>query len=487
MMKLHFLPFALFVLILASISCKKEDLLTDSSAKLEFSDDTVLFDTVFASVGSTTHQLKIYNRNERPLKISSITLAGGPSSTYRLNLDGTPGKNFYNVEIPGKDSLYIFVEVTVNPADQSTPYILQDSILFVTNGNLQDVDLVAFGQKAHFIIADQVLGVSGGYLKYALLDTNANAIITWTKDTPYVVWGGYAVVDETQKLIIEAGTKIYFANNCGLWIYQGASLEVNGTQADPVLFQGVRREPYYQDIPGQWDRIWINEGSANNVINYAEIRNSFIGIQAESLLDTIGPKKLQVNNTIIYNASGFGMFTRYYNVQVRNTVITRCGQYAVALTRGGGYEFTHCTIANYWNNSQRSTPSVYMNDYGVDEGENIVEFPLYQADFNNCIIWGNNEEELEIDYEFNSSSHHFNNVLLRSEIDTSTPNFNNILLNTDPLFVNPSEDDYQLQSASPAKDYGDPDWLLTNILLMTDIKGKDRTANPPDLGAYEIE
>ncbi len=484
-MKFNSLPFLMLLLLIAVISCKKEDILTDSSAKLEFSDDTVMFDTVFASLGSTTRQLKIYNRNNRPLKISSIILAGGSASTYRLNLDGVPGKNFYNIEIPGDDSLYIFVEVTVNPADQATPYIIQDSILFETNGNLQDVDLVAFGQKARFIVADQVLGVSGGYLKYALLDTAENAIITWTKDTPYVVWGGYAVVDETQKLIIEPGTKIYFANNCGLWIYKGGTLEVNGNQSEPVLFQGIRRESYYQDIPGQWDRIWINEGSANNIINYAEIRNSFIGIQAESLLDTVGPKNLEVNNTIIYNASGFGMFTRYYNVQVRNTVISRCGQYAVALTRGGGYEFTHCTIANYWNNSQRSTPSVYMNDYGVDDAENFVEFPLSKADFNNCIIWGNNEEELEIDYQFNSNSHHFNNVLLRSEIDTTPSNFTNILLNMDPLFVNPAEDDYQLQSASPAKDYGDVNFVNGSILI-NDIRGINRTATP-DLGAYEVE
>jgi hypothetical protein len=205
-------------------------------------------------------------------------------------------------------------------------------------------------------------------------------------------------------------------------------------------------------------------------------------------LDTLGPKKLEVNNTIIYNASGFGMFTRYYNVQARNTVITRCGQYAVALTRGGGYEFTHCTIANYWNSSQRSTPSVYMNDYAVDEMENFVEFPLYQADFNNCIIWGNNEEELEIDYQFGSDNHHFNNVLLKSEIDTNTANFNNILLNMDPLFVNPSEDDYQLQATSPAKDYGDVNWVTGILILESDIKGKSRIADlAPDLGAYEVE
>lgn len=85
-------------------SCRKDEVLTDKSAKLEFSTDTVLYDTVFTSLGSTTKLLMIYNRNSRPLNISSIRLAGGVSSTFRLNLDGIPGKAFSNVEIPGDDS-----------------------------------------------------------------------------------------------------------------------------------------------------------------------------------------------------------------------------------------------------------------------------------------------------------------------------------------------------------------------------------------------
>src|SRR6188508_204263 len=175
----------LFSLVIAVSSCKKDDLLTESSAKLEFSDDTIMFDTVFASLGSTTKQLKLFNRNSQPIRVSSIRLAGGNASTYRLNVDGLTGKSFSDVEIPAKDSLFIFIEVTIDPLNASTPYIVQDSIIFETNGNIQDVDLVAFGQYAHFIIADNVLGVSGAFIKYALFDTSLNATITLHSDTPY--------------------------------------------------------------------------------------------------------------------------------------------------------------------------------------------------------------------------------------------------------------------------------------------------------------
>jgi hypothetical protein len=443
-----------------------------------------MFDTVFTSIGSTTRQLKIYNRHNKPIKISAIHLGEGQNSRYRMNLDGISARSFYNVEIREKDSLFMFIEVTVDPTSALTPYLLLDSVVFQTNGNIQDVDLVAFGQNANFIVADREIITGSSKIKYALLDTNLNANINWTNQLPYVVYGGYAVIDSSQTLNIDPGTRIYLGNGSGIWVYRYGTLKVLGTKDNPVTFQGTRLESYYQDIPGQWDRIWINEGSMDNIINYAVIRNGFIGVQTESLFDTVPPKNLKITNTIIKNMSGFGIFSRYYNVQSYNNVIARCGQYAMALVQGGGYEFRHCTFANYWNNSQRSTPSVYLNDYAVNEMDQPVHFPLYQADFFNCIIWGNNEEELEVDFEFGTAVHSFKNVLVRTESSLSAPHFVNMIINQDPVFMDYQEDDYQLNSGSPAIDAGDASLLIPDV--NTDIREINRQASP-DLGAYEKE
>lgn len=463
-------------------SCKKDEVLTDPSAKLDFSTDTVMFDTVFTSIGTTTQVLVIYNDNDQPLVISSVRLAGGNGSPYRLNLDGVPGKSFSNVEIQGSDSLFLFVEVTVDPTSLTTPFIVQDSVVFSTNGNIQDVDLVAFGRNARFIVADRAIQTANGYLAYALLDTNLNSTIIWDNSLPYVIWGGYAVVDSTQTLIVQPGTEIYLANSSGIWVYRYGTIKVQGTLQDPVTFQGVRRESYYQDVPGQWDRIWINEGSSGNEFNYAEIINPFIGIQAECLIDTFPAKGLKVNNTKITNASGFSLFTRYYNVEVKNSVLARAGQYSVALTRGGGYRFVHTTIANYWNSGQRSTPSVYLNDYGLDQNGTALSFPLYQADFDNCIIWGNNEEELELDFEFGTTAHRFRNVLVRSRSQLTGASFQSIIKNQDPLFEDYTENEYGLRAGSPAIDFGDINLLDPDTQV--DILGNSRSVSP-DLGAYE--
>ncbi|MBL0341976.1 MAG: hypothetical protein IPP71_14230 [Bacteroidetes bacterium] len=474
--------FFFFLLIIGISSCKKDEILTDSSVKLEFSTDTIMFDTVFSSLGSTTKQLKIYNRNNRPIRISSIRLAGGAPSTFRLNVDGIPGKSFFDVEIPEKDSLFVFVEVTVNPNGQLTPFIFQDSILFEINGNKQDVDLVAFGQNARFIVADKFVTAGSSAIPYALLDTQLNATITWDNVLPYVIWGGYALVDSSQTLIIQPGTKIYFGNSAGIWVYRGGTIKVLGTVNDPVKMKGVRLESYYQDIPGQWDRVWINEGSTNNEINYAEISNGFIGVHADTPFDTSDAKKLMIRNTIIKNMSGFGILSRYYKIEVKNTLIARCGQYAF-LAEGGECEFRHCTLANYWNDGQRNTPSVSLRDYTIS-GANAFNYKLRKANFFNCIIWGNNDEEYEIGYEFgNDTIESFNHVLLKTELNLSAPYYTNMILNQNPQFVNFSEDDYQLQSISPAVNAGDPAFIDAD--LINDLLNYTRDASP-DLGAYEF-
>ena len=77
------------ILVIFGTSCKKDVLNTDGA--LTFSVDTVLFDTVFTTIGSATRQFKIYNPSNNEVNISSIMLAGGQQSKYRINVDGIPG------------------------------------------------------------------------------------------------------------------------------------------------------------------------------------------------------------------------------------------------------------------------------------------------------------------------------------------------------------------------------------------------------------
>ncbi len=463
------------ILIIFS-SCKKDDDFdTNPTISLRFSADTLIFDTVFTTIGSITERISVYNPSDKTIKISSIRLAKGATSRYSMNVDGQSGTAFQDIEIRGNDSIFLFAKVNINPNDQTEPFILTDSIVFETNGNPQDVDLVAWGQNARYILWNQD---PENLPRYKIV-AGEGVDTTWTSDLPIVVYG-YAVVDSTGSLTIEAGTKIYFHSGSGLWIYKGGSLKVMGTQEEPVYFQGDRLEAAYKDLPGQWDRIWINEGAVDNEINYAIIRNGFIGLQLETLQEFMG-NQLYLSNTIIENMSGAGILTRYYFVAGQNCVITNCGQYALALTLGGGYDFRQTTIGNNWRHGIRNTASVYLNNYFIDQDNQVVAYP-FSANIANTIIYGNQKEELVIEDSVAEFLYTFDHCLIKTELDVlADTNFKAILKNQDPLFIDPTVNNLQPDSLSPVIGAGNPGIANT---VPFDINGIDRTQRP-DIGAYQ--
>ncbi|OQX73151.1 MAG: hypothetical protein B6D61_12845 [Bacteroidetes bacterium 4484_249] len=437
-------------------SCRKEDeISSEPSYKLEFSTDTIIFDTVFTTVGSTTRFLKIYNRNDKKVNISNIFLAEGTNSYYKVNIDGTPAVSLKDIELAAHDSLFIFIKVTIDPNQINSPLIVSDSLVFETNGNIQDVDLVAWGQDAHFFVGNKhIQGLSYPYIIVA----EENETVDWIDDKPYVIYG-WAVIDSTGILNIGPGVDIHFHQNSGLWVYRGGSIHVNGELDSVVTFQGDRLEYEYRDLPGQWDRIWINESSTNNEFNYAVIKNGFIGLQAETTIEDMG-NTLILNNTIIKNMSRWGLFTIAYRVVSTNSVYANCAENTLFLSVGGSYDFRHCTFADYWNHSVRLDPSVIISNHLIvydAEGNQIKLLGnLERAYFGNSIIYGNIEEEIILAKDEQVSfNYQFDNCILKTQTDISDPAFYiNCKANDDPLFVDYYENDYRLDTLSPAIDIG---------------------------------
>jgi len=400
-----------------------------------------------------------------------------------MNVDGVPTQNISDVEIGPNDSIFIFVKVTVDPQNNNSPMVIRDSIIFELNGNVQDIDLTAWGQDAHYIVADKTLGST---LHYKIV-AGENENITWTNDKPYLIYG-YAVIDSTGNLNIEQGCRLHFYNNSGMWVYKGGSLKVNGTIDEPVTFQGSRLESGYKDLPGQWDRIWINEGSEDNVFNYAIIKNGFIGIQAETMNASMG-NRLVIKNTVIKNMTGIGLLSRFYRIISGNCVFANCGGYAVALTTGGSYDFRHCTLGNYYSYSSRQTPSLLITNYYL-AGAYTYTGDLDSAFFGNCIVYGSNTEELELDSVSDAAfQYKFENCVMKSTNYSADVNMVDCIFNQDVLFNNYNDNDYTLMPGSSAIDAGNIDLLNFPVMnLVLDIKGHNRTLNPPpDLGAYDYE
>lgn len=445
----------------------------DPQATLHFSLDTVYFDTVFTTIGTTTKSFIIYNPHERFIKIGKILLAGGSNSVFRINVDGVSGSEFENFEIAPNDSMYVFVEATLNPNESPDILRIQDSITFSVNGNIQDIDLVAWGQNVH-LYRDSVIDYSA----------------TWSADKPYLIIGGI-LVDTLQTLSIEEGVRIYMHRDAGIFIK--GTLEMLGTVDNPVVVRGDRLESFYDDIPGQWFGIYFAPGSMNNLIDHADILNGTFGLWADSVVNHDQPV-LTISNTEINRMGYDGILGRGTTITAYNTVIGDCGNSCIELLYEGSYEFTHCTFANYWNDgySNRKTPAVYLANYYAYEdslGEVILETRnIDKADFLNCIIFGNRANELVISKsEEGKLNYIFDRCITRFDEEKfnyyADPAFIGIINNADPKFDS-LHVSYELDSLSPAIDRGLADYA--EHPYDKDKKEDSRLSDKaPDLGAYE--
>jgi len=462
--------------------CRKDEVFTsDPGAKLTLTEDTILFDTIFTTIGSVTKRFTVRNDNSQAVHVK-VTLEGGTTSRFRINVDGSAGTTFNNVEILGHDSIYIFVEITPNDNNPTNPFIFEDHILLTTNGNEQKVLLVAWGQDAHFFHPDHA---GGGFPNYSIIPCGAH----WINDKPYVIYG-YAVVDSLCTLIIDAGVKVYFHGGAGLWIYRSGRIEALGAHDNRITFQSDRLEATYSDLPGQWDRIWINEGpDTANRFEYVNIKNARIGIQCETApwhpeLTTDG-RKLTLNNVSIRNCSTAGIYSRNYRINSTNLLVADCGQFCAALTGGGQYDFIHSTFANYWSFGVRQDPAFEITNSFTDIYGASHVGQIDPSSFVNGIIYGNNTNEFKMDLD-NSvpPTFIFRNFLFRTDQATNDnghfPDQSSIYRNQDPGFADPSTGDYHIHIGAFAQDKG----VVSNFIALTDLDFVDRVF-PPDLGCYE--
>lgn len=446
------LPLFFLLVVLASACHKEEQLSSDQDDKLGFSEEEIFFDTIFTSVGSVTQRFKVYNHNSKAVIISSIELAGKASSPYTIIIDGLESNYRSNLTLRGGDSMYVLVKVNIDPQNQSLPFLVSDSILFTTNGNLQKVKLRAYGQDATFLSS----AITG-------CDT------VWTNVKPFVI-ANYVRVPAGCTLTLSKGVRVYFHDNAFMDV-QGTLL-VQGEKDSIVTFSGDKFLETFKDLPGQWQGITFGAASKNNSINYALIKNALTGIKIlhdPADADTIAEVKL--SNTIVKNMQGSGVEAYGTDVHAYNTLFSNCVRETFAGLGGGNYHFRHCTFTNYSYFFFREEPAIRFNN-----NSGSLSNPL-KTRLTNCIVWGDRTNELQLTedglniFDFSASK----TIIKTSRTDQGV---NGNLINTDPLFEKPVSGDFHLKAGSPAINTGQ------NIGIIEDLEGKPRDVNP-DIGAYE--
>lgn len=470
---------ALFVLVLflnvllsVLVSCTNEEIVTNPKGDLRFSADTLTFDTLFSTVGSTTSWLRVRNMGNKTIRIASISLQSGGTSGFHLNLDGEANTSFANVEIPPHDSLFLFVQVSTNLQGASTPVKVTDAVLFDTDGPRKQIVLEAWSWDADFWKG-----------KVITADT------TLSPGKPIVIYDSL-VVAENVTLNILPGTTLYFHDKAFMKV--NGTLSALGTQNAPITFRGDRLDMVLPNLPydyfsGQWYYMQLAPTSFNNRFEYVDIHGAYYGIIADS--SSLEQSKLKMYNSMVHNMVYSCIWSNTSSMEFGNCQLTNSGSYTVAQI-GGNALYTHCTIANYLDN--RDGPAlILVNSLSDSKDTSIIRAYPMSAALHNCIVFGNRTDEVGLGKRENIAwAASFWNCLLRaSSIPITLAAVTNCKYASDAKFLKLGSEvdknvyDFRLDSISPARNIGSTTFLNSYPL---DRNGASRHLDgKPDAGAYE--
>lgn len=389
-------------------ACIDDSFTTSPQDVLSFSTDTVNLDTIFTDEGTSTRSFKVYNRSDKSLRISSISLGKGGESGFIVNVDGLSGTSFTDTEIRGNDSLFVFVIAHMAETGENGLVDVRDSLVFVTNGVTQHVKLLARTQDAK-----RLRGVT----------INSDTLLTAEK--PFIVYDSL-VVAPTATLTIEPGATLYFHNGAALEVY--GRLIAEGMPTARVTMRGDRLDRMFANLPydnlaGQWGGIRFHEGSFDNRITYAMVRGTTWGIKCDST--DLSRTTLTIHNSIIHNSTAHLVDIACNRVRISNSELSDAGYSVLSINRGV-VDVTHCTIVNYYfydmiRGAIINTPTC----------EELIERGV-QVTLNNCLIAGNASPVSEGD--FTGSEVYLNSCLIAGVEGSDDANFIHTMWNGEPKF-----------------------------------------------------
>ncbi len=472
-------------------SCNPNKVRESNDTFLEFSVDTLSFDTVFTTLGSATRSFKVYNPYDEIVNVSNIRLENLTANFFRLNIDGNAVNSDSDIEILPNDSIYIFAEVTIDPDAplSSSPFVIEDRISFETNGNTQDILLLAWGQNANYIPNSSNKGGQ------ALLSCDFGSV-TWDDEKPYVIYGILFI--DSCELVIPEGADIYVHggiaisdenipfNDGIIVVLKDGKLTVDGTALNPVTIQGDRLEPGFDNVPGQWGGIILSNETKGSTFRHTTIKNSIVGIRVDSLAET------ELYSCQFLNQSANGLLGFHAGtVYAENSLFANSGSSAVSLQYGGQYAFNYCTMASFNAGNSSLSASNFRCTEPTCLGPKLYN-PI-SMNFNNCLVNGDQvdqiifvdgtEEAGDFTYSFDHCVVQIEE-LLESQSFANFFNFCTACENVgleDTILLDPFGGIYSLDTMSLARDFGIPINGITD-----DILGNMRDAVMPDVGCFEF-
>ncbi len=474
--------------IFTMLACSdNEEFTADKSATLTFSTDTLSFDTLFNTVTSRTKRLIVYNHNSKGVHLANVSLEQGSNSLYRMNVDGQFGSSINNVEILGKDSIHIFVEVTTpesNPTGTSEEYLIKkitDKIVFTMESGIR--------QK---VVLD-TYGMSCTFLHHETISTDT----TLSPALPYVIYDSL-VVAENATLTIPAGTSLYFHNGASLIVH--GKLNAEGTADKNVMMRGDRLDRMFSYLPydrldAQWGGVLLTSSCQGCNLTHTDIHSGAFGILCDSIAGT-----LNMESTTVHNVAFDALSIRHSKAIITNCQITNAAGDCINL-ENAQLECYHSTIAQFYPWSADRGNALMVTQTLMEEASITPSVNFY-----NCIITGKARDEVYAKFDSqNDELHlHFYNSLVNT--DVSDPQYFTDCIDDDNSHDAAKEDgsekrttrekhfrtidtdnyfyDFRLDSLSNARGKASSAY---SSLYPTDKDGIVRPSAHADLGCYQSQ
>ena len=474
------------------VACDDYDTFTtDRSSVLTFSSDSIVFDTLIATVPSSTKTLIVYNRGDKGVRINEVRLNGGHASPFRINVDGqdisrTADNRATDFEVRRRDSIIVRIEVTVPEQVNDDITKIDDALTFtLENGTLQHVSLIVSGRNGFF-----------------LKGTTLTADTTFTSRRPIVIYDSLVVAPDVT-LTLEAGTQLLFHDKAGLTVH--GTLVAKGTLEAPVILRGDRTDHMfdylpYDRMPNRWEGLVFTSESHDNRLDYLDLHSGSYGIRCDSAgTDML---KLQLVNSLIHNVGEHGLELRHCRSEVFNTEISNAQGHCAYIV-GGDAQFIHCTLARFGAFAYYGGQAV-----NITNQDSIGFFALDRADFINCVVTGYaddavlipslNREEMPSAVADLPINYHFIHCFLTTEVpedELYADRFVNCRTDSLEADINREKHfqvidghnflyDFTPVEASPIRGVALPTY---SALYPLDRYGRSRTADgAPDAGCYEF-
>ena len=307
--------------ILLCVACSDdEQFSTSRSDVLTLPEDTLKMDTVFSGQASSTYSFWIRNHNSKALRVNDVRLADG-SKGFRVNVDGEfLHPSISGLEILGKDSVLVFVELTAPQAGQQTPKALDEQlVLTLESGVEQRVLLRAWTWDVELwenktITADEEVGA----------------------EKPVLVFGRLTIAPEATLRL--RGTTLYF--------HDGAYVDVQGTlDAEGATLRGDRLDgmfPYlpYDHISGQWRGLIVKE-NARLQLTDCDVHGANEAIFAEK------GSAVELTRTSVHNTAGNGIQAKECTIALDHCLLSNAEGHLLTTT-GSQLIMNRCILAQYY-------------------------------------------------------------------------------------------------------------------------------------------